>query len=322
MKSRKPRKILGLGPRRLFGSSCGDALTTNQWKTFERYGYLGVALGLLILVVISSTSYQSIVRIQNDFKWFTHTREVLLNLSYFLSDLKDAEMGQRGYLLTGQESYLEPYQYVKKGVKYHFTNLRNIATDNVMQQKKLDVLEILVTERLSKLEELVALQKDKGVEAANQAMITGLGKKIMNDIQALILEMDKSEKEVLKQRAKLIAARVKYDIVVKSIGIILILITAMLVISGARRWMAERIQAEKKQMDKVKIKSDFVSTVSHELRTPLRAIKESIAIILYESAGPINNEQKKFLTVTKRNVDRLAKFINNVVDTHGQARGT
>lgn len=314
MKSRKPRKILARAPRRRFGSSRGDALTTNQWKTFERYGYLGVALSLLILVVISSTSYQSIVRIQNDFKWVTHTREVLLNLSYFLSDLKDAEMGQRAYLLTGQESYLEPYQYVRKGVKYHFANLRTIATDNVVQQKKLDVLEILVIEQLSKLEELVALQKDKGVEAAKQAIITGDGKKIMDDIQTLILEMDKSEKEMLKQRAKMIAARVKYDIVVKSIGIILILVTAMLFTSGARRWVAERKRAEKKQMDKVNIKSDFISTVSHELRTPFKAIRESITIILDESAGPVNNEQKKFLIVAKRNVDRLAKLINNVLD--------
>ena len=95
----------------------------DQWKTIERYAYLGIAVSLVILVVISSISYQSLVRIQDDFNWVSSTREVLLNLSYFLSSLKDAEMGQRGFLLTGQERYLEPYKYVEKGVKSHFASL-------------------------------------------------------------------------------------------------------------------------------------------------------------------------------------------------------
>jgi len=76
----------------------------DQWKKIEKYAYLGIAVSLIILVAISSISYQSLIRIQDDFNWVTNTREMLLNLSYFLSNLKDAEMGQRGFLLTGQES--------------------------------------------------------------------------------------------------------------------------------------------------------------------------------------------------------------------------
>ncbi len=61
-------------------------------------------------------------------------------------------------------------------------------------------------------------------------------------------------------------------------------------------------------------KDDFVNMVSHELRTPLTAIKESIALVTEGAAGPINDEQLEFLAAAKRNVDRLARLINDVLD--------
>jgi signal transduction histidine kinase len=69
---------------------------------------------------------------------------------------------------------------------------------------------------------------------------------------------------------------------------------------------------ERKQMEKMK--DEFVSMVSHELRTPLTAIKECIAIVLEGAAGPVNDEQKDFLATGKRNVDRLSRLINDVLD--------
>lgn len=67
-----------------------------------------------------------------------------------------------------------------------------------------------------------------------------------------------------------------------------------------------------KQMEK--IKDDFINTVSHELRTPLTIIKESINIVLKEYTGPLNEEQKKSLLIGKKNVDRLSRLINDVLD--------
>ena len=63
-----------------------------------------------------------------------------------------------------------------------------------------------------------------------------------------------------------------------------------------------------------KIKSDFISIISHEFRTPLTSIKESVSLVLDGIAGPLTEEQKKFLTITKNNIDRLAKLITDVLD--------
>ncbi|MFH1304940.1 MAG: ATP-binding protein [Candidatus Omnitrophota bacterium] len=77
----------------------------------------------------------------------------------------------------------------------------------------------------------------------------------------------------------------------------------------------EKIDRYSEDLEKaLRIKSDFTSMVSHELRTPLTAIKESIAIVLDGSSGPVNSEQKDFLETAKRNLDRLARLINDVLD--------
>ncbi|MFC1755643.1 PAS domain S-box protein, partial [Thermoproteota archaeon] len=83
---------------------------------------------------------------------------------------------------------------------------------------------------------------------------------------------------------------------------------------GIIRDITERKQAEREMAEAYEIKSEFTSMVSHELRTPLTALKESIDIILDKSAGSINEEQQDFLTVAKRNVDRLTRLINDVLD--------
>ena len=63
-----------------------------------------------------------------------------------------------------------------------------------------------------------------------------------------------------------------------------------------------------------KARSDFVSIISHELRTPLTSIKESISLVLDGVAGPIGDDQKRFLSMAKSNIDRLAKLVVDVLD--------
>jgi signal transduction histidine kinase len=73
-------------------------------------------------------------------------------------------------------------------------------------------------------------------------------------------------------------------------------------------------ESKSKLEEALKIKSEFTSVVSHELRTPLTAIKEGIGIVSDGTAGTLTKEQKGFLDIAKRNVDRLARLINDILD--------
>jgi PAS domain S-box-containing protein len=72
-------------------------------------------------------------------------------------------------------------------------------------------------------------------------------------------------------------------------------------------------KAEREMKETLEIKSQFISTVSHELRTPLTAIKESIEIVREETAGTLTTDAADFLDVARRNIDRLARLIHNVL---------
>jgi PAS domain S-box-containing protein len=83
---------------------------------------------------------------------------------------------------------------------------------------------------------------------------------------------------------------------------------------GVIRDITERKKAERELEETMEIKSQFISTVSHELRTPLTSMKEAIIIVADEVAGKINKDQKHFLDIAKRNIERLSRLINEVLD--------
>ena len=85
-------------------------------------------------------------------------------------------------------------------------------------------------------------------------------------------------------------------------------------ITEHRKAEYERQLAEEKIKKMIAAKSGFISTVAHELRTSLAAIKEGVSIVFDGMAGRLNKEQKKFLNIAKRNVDRLSVLIDDVLD--------
>lgn len=82
-----------------------------------------------------------------------------------------------------------------------------------------------------------------------------------------------------------------------------------------------RKKAEIEMREAVEMKSRFISTASHELRTPLTSIKEGVNLVYSETTGPLNDDQKEFLGIAKRNVDRLARLINDVLDYQKMTAG-
>jgi PAS domain S-box-containing protein len=78
--------------------------------------------------------------------------------------------------------------------------------------------------------------------------------------------------------------------------------------------ITERRKAERELKEAMEIKSQFISTVSHELRTPLTSMKEAIIIVAEETAGKVNKDQKHFLDIARRNIERLSRLIDEVLD--------
>ncbi len=161
----------------------------------------GFGLALLILLVIGTVSYRSTAKLIETSRWVTHTHTVLERLTTLLSLLDDTETGERGYIITGKEEFLEPYRAALRSVDRTLHDLRELTADNPRQQRRLDVLEPVVGSLLAWTKESVEARSEKGFEVAMQRVASGSGKRMMDDIRQRVQEMKDEEDRLLEERA-------------------------------------------------------------------------------------------------------------------------
>ena len=118
----------------------------------------GFGLALTILIIIGSVSYRSMATLLETANSVTHTHEVLTKLESVISLLKDVETGQRGYLITGDARYLEPYDAAISEVKRVYEEVKGLTKDNPGQQGRLDLVMPLIEKKLAELRETIELR--------------------------------------------------------------------------------------------------------------------------------------------------------------------
>ncbi|MCX5743239.1 MAG: response regulator [Proteobacteria bacterium] len=131
-----------------------------------------------------------------------HTQLVQHQLSDVLSDLQDAETGQRGFLLTGQETLLEPYNAALTSLPSALATLRQLTADNPDQQHNIDLLAPAVTQRLDVMAQTIVLQRAGQGPAAIELVRSNRGKVIMDRLRAGIAEMAAIEDRLLDERTQ------------------------------------------------------------------------------------------------------------------------
>lgn len=133
-------------------------------------------------------------------RWETHSRVVIQQFGDLLSSLKDAETGQRGFIITGNPDYLEPYQASLAEIAIGLAELRPLTADDPEQQQRLDAITPLVAAKLADLKETIALRQTQGFPAASAAVSTQAGMKIMDEIRARVVRAEAHEAQLLKER--------------------------------------------------------------------------------------------------------------------------
>ena len=122
--------------------------------------------------------------------------QVVEHLAAFLSLMKDVETGQRGYLLTGQEEYLEPYRVAREASRRELSELRVLTAGQTGSAKLLAVLEDLARRKISELERTIALRRgdpEHGLAEALEIVRSGEGKRLMDQIRSAVEEWQAAE---------------------------------------------------------------------------------------------------------------------------------
>jgi methyl-accepting chemotaxis protein len=160
------------------------------------------AMAGLTLLLVTFVSYRNITGLIDNDGWVEHSNRVRIELADLLSQLKDAETGQRGYLLTGVDSYLEPYASALQQISSTFADVVKLTADNPRQQRRLTSLSSVIDSKLAELKETVELRRTKGIEPALKIVLNNSGKVFMDQIRALTAEADQEEVDLLKERAE------------------------------------------------------------------------------------------------------------------------
>ncbi len=162
--------------------------------------FIGFMLAALATVVIAVFTYQS-----SQYRAVAVGRinagvEVISQLQAVLSTLKNAETGQRGYLLTRKDRYLDPYLASVSALNQEFTVLRRLLGDSPEQLARLDRVEALTNMKMAELRRTVELQRAGQTDAALAVVQSDEGLVVMNDIRAVLQQMLAAERDSLDDR--------------------------------------------------------------------------------------------------------------------------
>jgi methyl-accepting chemotaxis protein len=170
------------------------------WSIGKKIGS-GFGLALVMLATVGAVSYDSTSKLIDSAGWVQHTHEVLNGLDEVLSGMKDAETGQRGYVITGEVRYLEPYRGARDVVDQKMKHVRELTADAPIQQQRLTAMEPLIAGKFAELQETIDLRRTKGFAEAAQLVLTDKGKDTMDSIRKLVGEMKDEETGLLAKRS-------------------------------------------------------------------------------------------------------------------------
>ena len=209
-----------------------------------------------------------------------HVSLVLNRVNELFSEVKDAETGQLGYLLTGDEAFLTPYLMVRDQVTGHLQELRNL-TAIPDAQARLDAAKPLIGAKLAELEQTIALRRNHDLPAALAAVAGGQGKALMDSIRSELLGDIDLEEAALAQHQAQFKANMHYLFASLAVASLVTLLLAFSVAHSSYR--KSQLQLEREIYRETQLRLEVQKTTNEQLRqlnVGLQASEERLAVTL------------------------------------------
>jgi PAS domain S-box-containing protein len=251
----------------------------------NKHTVVGFLLALILLVGGSVVVYGTTRRLADNGRRVAHTYEVLKEISEMLTTLQAAETGQRGYLLTGQEPYLEPYRRAIDRVYERLHLLRQLTRDHPDHRRRLDALAPRIAGNLAELDESIRLYQGGDAEKARKLTLTGRGREGMDAIRRLLGEMTDEEEHLQKERFAESEDSLRLTfltfVVVVLLGVILL---------GLSFWLLRRDIRERERAE------DALRAERERFRVTLASIGDGVLVTDTEGRVTFLNEAARTLT--------------------------
>jgi CheY-like chemotaxis protein/CHASE3 domain sensor protein len=247
----------------------------------------GFILCSVVMLVVGVISFKNSEKLIDTNQWVNHTHEVLYEFEQILVSSVDAETGARGFIITGEENYLEPYTNSKAKLAEHLNKARGLTKDNPAQQENIESIQKLIAAHLSHLETCIQLRKTKDFEITKALVAAGEGKRILDEIRKKVGLAKEAEQVLLVERRKASDqdARQLNLVLILLLSAIALVLAAVYTMISANLKALRRAETETahrnwtltgsgeliKGMQGNKLPADLAKTIIHHLATYLNA---------------------------------------------------
>jgi PAS domain S-box-containing protein len=199
---------------------------------------------LVLLAAVIFVSYHTMSRFAQVSRRAIRANARLLELEQTLSATRDAETGQRGFLLTGDSIYLAPYAAARANAAAHIDRLRALYADAPADRAVVDTMARLTTRKAAELDSSIAIYRARGAAAATRFVDVGTGKEVMDTLRRVAAAAEAREREALER--DLVTRRASEQqsfaaVVALAVSSLLLLALAL---GAALRAIAERVRSE------------------------------------------------------------------------------
>jgi PAS domain S-box-containing protein len=177
--------------------------TKRQMKTkslLNRKVQAAFASAILILLVVGAVSYRGIVVSNESDRLVRHTHEVLESLKDLVLATETVKASAGGFVLTGSEAYVETYRDSRAKAEEDRATVRKLTADNPKQQLRILEIDRLAAQQIELSERIIDVRRMKGLEAAAKVVLSGDGKRITDEFQDVIRDMEQEELRLLALR--------------------------------------------------------------------------------------------------------------------------
>jgi CHASE3 domain sensor protein len=215
--------------------------------TVTRNLQIGFGLSLLLLVISSIVSYISITNLLNSSELVDHSSQVIQSLETVISTMKDAETGQRGFLLTGRDEFLEPYNGSYDKALLNTNKAADLTVDNARQQENVRVIKDIMLKRMTGLEQMINKKRSGQVVTVDDLR---QGKLNMDALRAAVANMEHDENAMLIARTAKLKQFSTFTPVIIVFAAILSLVISIFSYFKVTSDLAERNRLQKALEDK------------------------------------------------------------------------
>jgi signal transduction histidine kinase len=299
--------------------------------------YLLLILSVFMVGISAYITHRNTLEKQRDTQMVFRRYQSIESSTELLSLIKDMETGQRGYIITGDSDFLEPYSEARSVIQATKDSLRNLIDDNE-HRTSLKRLFTTLENKTRELENIVTISNTFGQDSAVKRVETGIGMAHMDTLRTLIQELIQRERTLLTVRNQELEKNTRVEDTARFFAFALIGLTSLAALitlirkQNSIKKLIEELQKANEELElKVgertkqlveanQAKDHFLGIASHDLNAPISGILGFLELMKLEN-GNRSETETEYLSYMRDSCNSMQRLISNLLDVNRIERG-